>query len=153
MQPFDARDCSYFPVTPERLGFPGGRSVRKERRGRWPETMCHTHPPTHTHRHRHRHRHTHTDTDTQPHTDQEGGGQKVGTTTEVLSRAMFSGSSGTRVVVGADTEALFGSGGNAPRCFSSPITSVRPLPFWPVGSFFTKDFFHLPLCRPLTTTP
>ena len=82
MQPFDARDCSYFPVTAERLGFPGGRSVRKERRGRWPETMCHTHPPTHTHRHRHRHRHTHTDTDTQPHTDQEGGGQKVGTTVD-----------------------------------------------------------------------
>ena len=56
--------------------------MRKERRGRWPETMCHTHPPTHTHRHRHRHRHTHTDTDTQPHTDQEGGGQKVGTTVD-----------------------------------------------------------------------
>ena len=73
--------------------------------------------------------------------------------TEVLSRTIFSGSSGTRVVVGADTEALFGSGGNAPRGFSSPTTSARPLPFWPVDSFFTRDFFHLPLCRPLTTTP
>ena len=40
---------------PKRMG-----SVRKERRGRWPETRCHTHPPTHTH--------TDTDTDTDTHT-------------------------------------------------------------------------------------
>ena len=119
MQPFDARDYPEFPLTPERLGFAGGRGQEGA-------------------------------LNTQIRKEED---KKQGLPTEVLSRTIFSGSSGTRVVVGADTEALFGSGGNAPRCFSSPITSVRPLPFWPVGSFFAKDFFHLPLCRPLTTTP